>query len=438
VKWDAGEEVEGAVLGPLGTRTEEDLRGLQKENVAVCMQGDTTITAVFEFAPNPNVTRQNGTIRQCVWNEDEPVLRRAGVTLKETPWTVLTEAYPGEIVKLTIADPELVCIADAGTELTWQWSKMRADDDNKFIKGEIETYNSSDEGTLPNDICYVETVNKYVEMRGALGVLQIRTSAGAKVLKTIVIVYKDIEKENIYPLKVLAHAYCPGITKEWVIEALKDRTNEIFLCDSLPYEEGHNSIKERYENHEDEHCPIAIVLDPSVDEIPTFMGVDVNSNGFKHWYNDIKEDEAQRFEELTGYWSNMSKRYGIDLVIVEDLCFVDGVTQMNGRINANVSMFVCAFRDDPFDPDNPDDVELHALPHEWGHYKAGLYDIYVHEPADCRRPPNGGEGVDICDCPGKFYEKEWDPSPEHPENLMSNTTHEGLLPSDRTALGHQN
>ena len=48
VKWDAKTAVQAAVLGPLGTRTEEDLRGLKKENVAVCMQGETAIAAVFE------------------------------------------------------------------------------------------------------------------------------------------------------------------------------------------------------------------------------------------------------------------------------------------------------------------------------------------------------------------------------------------------------
>ena len=48
VKWDAKTAVKAAVLGPLGTRTEEVLRGLKKENVAVCVRGDTEITAVFE------------------------------------------------------------------------------------------------------------------------------------------------------------------------------------------------------------------------------------------------------------------------------------------------------------------------------------------------------------------------------------------------------
>jgi len=54
------------------------------------------LTAVFEFAPNPVVSRENGSVTQCDKNDDKDWLTASGYVDGDdiTRW-VKTQAYPG-------------------------------------------------------------------------------------------------------------------------------------------------------------------------------------------------------------------------------------------------------------------------------------------------------------------------------------------------------
>jgi len=222
------------------------------------MQNDTEITAVFEFAPNPVVSRENGTITQCDKDDEKYWLTASGYVDGDdiTRW-VKTHAFPGAIFKLKVTDPELACIAGTPIQFSWQWDQERP-----FIKGNVEQDNSLDAGSFSNDICYVETLNEYTppvtnppgQIDLPFGIVRIRATGSARILKTIIVKYEQVKE---YPLDVLKHEFLVKSEqdiKDWFAKA----TNEIFLWDEYPQ---NASIKDRYNDDRDVNCPIALLLD---------------------------------------------------------------------------------------------------------------------------------------------------------------------------------
>jgi len=425
VKWDAGEEVEGAVLGPLGTRTEEDLRGLQKENVAVCMQGDTEITAVFEFAPNPSVqrdiTRSSANIVPCDLEEDHALLAEAGFNpeVHEIARWSKTYASPGEIFKLTITTSELACMADTDIDFSWEWGHEGAHIAN------IQPDSSFEEGSFPNDICYVETKNEYVAWDPPIGVIKVQLSGGERVLKTIIVDYGIVTRRVLSAIVHERANVSVAILERW----LQDATNQILLFDEYPL--GGN-IKDRYLDAMDDHCPTALILGA----FGTFCDNDVEMRDALGEYEVI--DDPDEYSFFAG--SDWALAYGKDILVV-------GGIQYHPLLGQTADCSTA----DPKGWQSPlGHVYLSAagarpagtLAHELGHYIADLRDMYYCDatqggcgetPSECtckcqqfnrargdhhRRP--GG-----CQCGFQFA--RLNPGAQNPNNLMSNAAANGAV-----------
>ena len=170
-------------------------------------------------------------------------------------------------------------------------------------------------------------------------------------------------------------------------------------------------------NDEDVHCPTALYLDSSLeddDPVPRFTGKDADSTRAIPDFNTItKETDLDRLTSET--WSNRDKVDGIHLVIIRSLSSCSG--RYSPKAGGQIFLETLS--------------SLEAMTHEWGHYQGGLYDIYVC--SECLKPPNAPPGKPKCRCidpPGRT----WLPSPDNPYNIMSNTSSEGILPSDKAAL----
>ena len=372
VKWETSEDVTGITLGGwwLLPSPPMAINGVKDKEIAVCMQGDTEITAVFEFAPNPVVSRENGTITQCDKEDDKDWLKEAGYVDGDdiTRW-VKTEAYPGEIFKLRATDPELACMAGTPIDFSWKWEQ-----EGDFIKGNVQQDSSSDAGSFPNDICYVETLNEYTptlsnppgQIDLPYGIVRIHEAGNSRILKTIIVKYIQVKE---YQLDVLKHellAKSDEDIKNWFSEV----TNEIFLLDRYP-EDG--SIKDRYNDDRDVNCPIALLLG----RFKSFSDRHVDANP-EHTFLIIEsEDEWDAITGKTRPWvipiwigPNDEIDYrSFDIIMVESLFggTRGGVVKRApgyGKYDVFILMGT-----------THDDVPR-TVAHENGHYIGGLKDRY--------------------------------------------------------------
>jgi len=310
-------------------------------------------------------------------------------------------------------------MAHTGIEFSWQWSQER-----DFIKGTIEQYSSHKDGSLPNDTCYVETKNEYLEPDWRLnpppfpfGIIRLHAEGDSRVLKTIIVKYNQVE---VHELTVLAHNLAP-VTDAMLTNAI-NYANHHLLADELPWD---TTIKKRYESNEDVHCPMVLTLHPSfkyVNDIPRFGGGDVVLNGQNHWFLNIRNQEELSI--LTNEWFDpQGKKDGKHLIIVKSLPGgYAGLADSPGYNSPDKHIYL------------ETESRLMALIHEWGHYKGGLYDQYVCSNSECGLPPNAPGNDPVCMCPGPAFERDWDPWPLHPENIMSNEQSVGILPTDKEAL----
>ena len=418
VRWETGEDVQGAVLGPLGIRTEKDLNGLEEETIAVCMEDDTVITAVFEWAPNPGVSRENGIVTLFSESEeDQALLERADFDPDDdelSRW-LKTEASPGEIFKLTVSNPAE--LSACGVEPSWDWSHEGA-----HIAG-IQPDSSGIAG-VAGDVCYVEAKNEYVPADPPIGILRIRVAGGQRILKTIVVEYGDVKE---YKLNVTVHDSLP-VQESAVREWFETATSSAFLLDELlpPDHQklrGGGTLKQRLEDTKDVNCPVALCLE----SFSRFGDADVTQGAEQDVYFDIdsgKEDEA-----IDGAWAN-----GKHIIIVNRVLYHDGIeyetpiafAAKSGYSYTPVHQIVLsAANEDGFN-----------LAHEFGHYAGNLDDTYIcGNPGHQEWPPDpgcGGQGRDgcICRCPQEALGRRacmcghkfphFYPPLENPYNLMSN------------------
>ena len=73
VKWETSEDVTGATLGGWGTPPSRDINGLEDEKIALRMQADTTITAVFDVPRVVNF-RLSSSPPNPHWDNDRGIL----------------------------------------------------------------------------------------------------------------------------------------------------------------------------------------------------------------------------------------------------------------------------------------------------------------------------------------------------------------------------
>ena len=427
VRWETAQDVTGAVLGMWGTRIPKVVNGLEEEEIAVRMENDTIITAVFEFAPNPGVSRENGSVTLFSESEeDQALLDRAGFHPEDdelSRW-LKTEASPGEIFKLTVSNPAE--LSACGVELSWAWSHEGA-----HIAG-IQPDSSGIAG-VAGDVCYVEARNEYVPVDPPIGILRIRVAGGTKVLKTIVVEYGQV---RVFELTALKHKKLqnPSPVAQW----LEDATNLIFLLDEYPIGA---TIKDRYEDPTDVNCPIALTLA----SLGTFLDNDVEMRDAVGTYDIINDEWNQEYWYFTVFeW---------DLAEAEDILIVDGI--MYHPLLGSTGDCSTADPEGWKDPDGH--VFLSAamaqpgtLAHELGHYIAGLPDMYYcdetqggcgNTPSNCtcRCPqfnrPRGDhhQGPDGCHCGFKFA--PFNPRVPNLNNLMSNAAANGaVLAEQKTAF----
>jgi len=372
VKWDAKTTVRAAVLGPLGTRTEEDLKGLQKENVAVCMQGDTEITAVFEFAPNLHVEREKGALEYL--SEDDPLLALAGFVpdVDELFRWRKTTAPPGEIFKLIITDPPRDRTLEYG--VVWDWT---FDGGHAHIKDieEFDFTHSLDLGPAIYNVCYVEADNKYVTGPKPIGVIKISAAGSARVLMTIVVDYGEVKE---YTLNVIKHERLAK-SREDVEGWLKKATEEIFLWDSYPKDNQAppqpKSIRERYVDQEDVNCPIALVLG----RFEEFQDIRVKAAVPQSKYLRI-DDQTELTDIKDTQWENpvwigpngeIDVRK-FDVIMVKDIYNAGGYARHAGYGEDGQHIWMGT--------DHAAVVKI--LAHEFGHYAGDLDDTYICDPND--------------------------------------------------------
>jgi hypothetical protein len=385
------------------------------------MQGDTEITAVFEFAPNPVVSRENGSVTLFSESEgDQALLERAGFHPEEdelSRW-LKTEAAPGEIFKLTITTSELACMADTDIDFSWEWGHEGAHIED------IQPDSSLEEGRFPNDMCYVETKNEYVPQNPPIGILRIRVVGGAKVLKTIVVDYGVV---RACKLNVTVHDSLP-VRESDVRKWFETATNTALLLDELlppadPQLRGGGTLKQRLEDARDVNCPAALCLE----SFSRFSDADVTQGAEQDEFLDI--DNSEKDEAIDGAWAN-----GKHIVIVNRVLYHDGIRYQNPIAFASQGGYA----------ENPvHQIVLSAanetgfiLAHEFGHYAGNLDDTYVcGNPGHLEWLPDPGCGrvgndrcicrcllEDLgrraCTCGHKF--PHFYPSLENPYNLMSN------------------
>jgi hypothetical protein len=224
----------------------------------------------------------------------------------------------------------------------------------------------------------------------------------------------------------MAHINAP-VTIDMLKSRLARTTNEDLLQDSLPHG---GTIQVRYEDDEDVHCPMVLFLHSSIQhasDIPVFRGYDITTGVPASRYNIIEDEtDLRKLIEARGdHWDNQVVREikaDKQLIIVRKLPGnTDGVSIFGGwGVALHNHLYLQT------------EYSLAALTHEWGHYKGKLYDLYVC--GECKLPPNAPEGQPVCQCPGPNFLRDWDPSPDHPYNIMSNMSSEGILASDKEAL----
>jgi hypothetical protein len=217
-----------------------------------------------------------------------------------------------------------------------------------------------------------------------------------------------------YALSAIVHEQAV-VTAPMIQGWLDEATNNIFLKDSLPWG---GSIKQRYEDDEDVHCPIALVLKNPDEPLATFSGSDVVEGGEVAQYNEIQN--KQEYDQLLATpWSGNNVAYGYDLIVVTNLLRSSGNGTMNGWGNGgelrdanNGHIWLMT------ENRTPD----RSVAHEWGHYKGGLLDRYICE--DCGQNP--------CTCGNR----SWVDPPDHPDNFMgtADPNNVGVLNSDKAAL----
>ena len=340
---------------------------------------------------------------------DQDLLDAAGFdsTVHDIDRWVQTAACPGEIFKLTIIDPS----ADKMFELRegWKWER---DGDHIEVQGlqPVDSVEHHDFSLF--DICYVETKNQYVAWDPPIGILRIYVNGGTTVLKTIIVDYGIVAR---YALSAIVHEQAnvtPNMIQGWLDEA----TNNTFLKDSLPWG---GSIKQRYDDDEDVHCPIALVLENPDEPLATFNGTDVHRDGHAQEYNVLSPNDPQKIQNLltTPWFNNVA--YGFDLIVVTNLGGSVGNGTRDGWDNGDALWdendgHIWVQTDNNLN--NPD----HAVAHEWGHYKGDLPDLYFC--SNCGQNP--------CTC----GLKRWRDPPNHPDNLMTMGVDVGVLAGDKTAL----
>ncbi|MDY0032494.1 MAG: hypothetical protein RBT84_11105 [FCB group bacterium] len=407
VKWETSEDVTGAVLGWFGVRTDKDINGLEDERIAVCMQADTTLTAVFEFAPNPTIVREIGALTPFSESEeDQALLTRAGFdpeTDDLSRW-LKTEATPGEIFKLTITSPNAAAMIDMGASWVWE-----------HFGDHIEDIQETDSITWHLfDVCYVECKSEYVPENPSIGILRIRASGSGRVLKTIVV---DNAPVTEYPLRVGVHENV-GVTSAMVQSWLEHGTNQILLLDEKQPNGG--NVCDRYQSKEDVNCAVALTLYSFSIFNDNCVGQEAFPDQFK-----IIENEYE-YKCLTSDWDVDQA----DVIVVEAI-------QWHPELSPGM---ICSFADKGgygvpnrrmYISSVLNGGGQHNFVHESGHYIGSLDDMYFC--SDNPRTPAVerfcGQNPCICRCPNNKSRNECTcgfafgsflPDPKHPLNLMGN------------------